>query len=179
MSAIKKELIIVDVTKGDCIEANRTSGKSNTGTYFVCQTNDYSKYEEFFDVNNDYEVDKYKVTIYYDTFMKYFYSLRDYYNGKMKDVSYFADYLMNQMSNASVKITQRINDTRIFMRFENNQDSVVDAFRKLLYENLSQICIEKVRTHKFKIYPIVNETTLKEIIDKEKQSDLVLEDEVI
>ena len=42
MSAFKRNIIYINVTRGDCVENNRKSGKSNTGTYFVCSKKNFS-----------------------------------------------------------------------------------------------------------------------------------------
>lgn len=171
MSAIKKELIIIDVTRGDCLSENRISGKSNTGTYFVSSLKDFDKFEEFFAADNKYELNLSNVSIYNDIFMKYFYCFKDEYIGKMEKYTKKVNYLLNNVQDASIKITTRINDSRVFMRFVDNQNAVVDAFRNLLYENISRICIEKKEGNSFLIYPVINETTLVKILSKEKQND--------
>ena len=47
MAAIKSKIMRVSVTNGDAINENRLKGKSNTGTYFICSTNQYDEFKEF------------------------------------------------------------------------------------------------------------------------------------
>ncbi len=45
------------------------------------------------------------------------------------------------------------------MRFTNNSDVIVNAFRNLLYEDISKICIEK-HNDQFELYPYLNSNKL-------------------
>lgn len=47
MAATKTKVMRVSVTNGDALNENRIKGKSNTGTYFICSTNQYDDFKEF------------------------------------------------------------------------------------------------------------------------------------
>ena len=68
---------------------------------------------------------------------------------------HFCNYLLSLNDNPSVEVTLRINDSRVFMRFKDNTNLVVNVFRNLLYEKLSFICIEKINGLN-EIYPVIN-----------------------
>ena len=156
MSAIKHECIYVDVTRGDCVEANRKGGKSNTGTYFISSINNFEDFSYYFSEDNLFKVDLKKVQIYKILFCNLFYWIRDEYNGKMNQFEEFCNYLLSLDDNPIVDISLRKNDTRVFMRFLDNVNNIVNCFRHLLYEDLSFICIEK-REDVFYVYPVINE----------------------
>ena len=155
MSEIKKEIIFIDVTKGDCLEPNRRNGKSNTGTYFISSLKDIDKYKEFVDENNKYFLNLDKVYEYAVLFKNLPTSFLESYNGKGANFSTFSGYLTSLKNNPNIKVSTRINDSRVFLRFVDNGDPVVNAFRNLLYEDISNICIEKTG-NEFEIYPYLN-----------------------
>lgn len=159
MSAIKKEIILIDVTRGDCLEPNRKSGKSNTGTYFVSSIKDFDIYKDFIDDENVYFLNLDKVFEYSILFENLPSNCLDEYNGKGTKFGSYLNYLLSLNNNPKVFISLRINDSRVFMRFTNNGDSVVNAFRNLLYEDISKICIEK-KGDQFEIYPYLNSNKL-------------------
>ena len=167
MSAIKKELILIDVTRGDCLEANRKSGKSNTGTYFVSSLKDFDKFKDFLDDENTYELNLDKIYEYSILFKNLSENIMNDYNGKGIKFDSFANYLLSFKENQKVEITLRINDSRVFMRFKDNNNSIVSAFRNLLYEDLSMICLEKINGI-IEVYPFLITNKLnkgKEIVD--------------
>lgn len=155
MSAIKKEQIIVDVTRGDCLEDNRKSGKSNTGTYFISSLGDFDKFKSYFEKEDNFVLNLNKIREYQVLFNSFFKEKMDEYYGKGIRFDDFCNYLLSLNENPSVKVTLRINDSRVFMRFKDNTNSVVNAFRNLLYEKLSFICIEKINGLN-EIYPVIN-----------------------
>ncbi len=155
MSAIKKEVIIVDVTRGDCLEDNRISGKSNTGTYFISSLGDFDKFKAYFR-NEDVFVINLKKIIEYQVLFNNLFKCKmcDYYGKGLKFDDY-CNYLISLNKNPLVEVTLRINDSRVFMRFKDNTNPIVNSFRNLLYENLSFICIERVNDTN-EIYPLIN-----------------------
>lgn len=155
MSAIKKEIVLVDVTRGDCLENNRKSGKSNTGTYFISSLKDYDRFKEYFLEEKNFVINLVKIKEYMILFKYCFANRLDEYIGKGLDFESFCNYLLSLKNNPKVEITLRINDSRVFMRFKDNSNVVVNAFRNLLYEDLTYICIEK-NGELFEVYPIIN-----------------------
>ena len=173
MSAIKNERILIDVTRGDCVDANRKSGKSNTGTYFVSSVKNFDEFLSYFDDKNVYKFDLIKLNLYVELFKKFFLDLKDEYIGKMSEFDSFSSYLLSLPENPNVGIVLRKNDSRIFMRFEDNTLPVINAFRNMLYENLSYIAIEKKNIFYY-VYPVINEEYIK--IKKESNNGLVLDE---
>ena len=60
----------------------------------------------------------------------------------MKEFNKYCNELISSVKYPTVNVTLRKNDDRVFMRFGDNSDSVVNAFRNILYEDLSLIAIE-------------------------------------
>lgn len=166
MSAIKKEIVLVDVTRGDCLEPNRKSGRSNTGTYFVSSLKDFDTYKDFIGEDKEYRLNLNKVREYSILFENLPTDFLDAYNGKGAKFKSFSNYLLSLDENPKIMLSLRINDSRVFMRFLNNTDPIINAFRNLLYEDISKICIEK-NDNQFAIYPYLNAKQLnrkKEIV---------------
>lgn len=159
MSAIMKEIILIDVTRGDCLEPNRKSGKSNTGTYFVCSLKDFDIFKTFISDENEYFLNLDKVFEYSILFGNLPSNCLEEYNGKGVKFGSYLNYLLSLKNNPKISVSLRINDSRVFMRFTNNSDVIVNAFRNLLYEDISKICIEK-HNDRFDIYPYLNSSKL-------------------
>lgn len=174
MSATTKLRIVIAVTRGDCVEENRKSGRSNTGTYFICSSKNFEEFSEYFAVSNKYQFDLKKIDIYKTLFKNYFLRYRDEYNGKMSKFDAFINYLISLNSNPELEISLRRNDSRIFMRFSNNADPVVNAFRHVLYEDLSLISIEKIDDICY-VYPIINEKFIR--LQNDFSTGLVIDDD--
>lgn len=173
MSAILKKSVLIEVTRGDCLDKNRKSGKSNSGTYFLCSVKNFDEYEEYFNDKYSYEVDLIQVEIYKKIFKEYFEKFKDEYNGKMLDFDTYCNYLLSLNTNPNVSITTRQNDSRIFMKFTENSNSIVKAFRNLLYEDLSFIALEK-NNKKILVYPVININKVK--FENELNDDLILDE---
>lgn len=152
MSAIIEEKIILDVTRGDCVDANRKGGKSNTGTYFLCSIKDYYLFEKYFK-EEYYFIDLKKLNHYCIVFNAMMKTQLPYYNGKGLKFKEYSIDLLNLKSNPKVNLTMRQNDNRIFIRFEDNTNAIVSSFRNLLYEDVSAIAIE-IRKEGGFIYPV-------------------------
>lgn len=154
MSAFLKNKIVIKVTKGDCLELNRMSGKSNSATYFVSQLKDFLPFEKFFDMSKPYYFSKTYIYLYGILFKECFSKYKDNYLGKM---NFFDEYLKIFVDGegdvpAQVMIRPNDKDNRIFFRFKDNFNKYSNAFRNLLYENLSLIAIEDIG-HCYLIYP--------------------------
>lgn len=168
MSAIKKEKVLIDVTRGDCLEPNRKSGKSNTGTYFISSLKDYDVYRVYFEDEQKFVINLEKIKEYMILFKNLFMNKMDEYIGKGLNFDLFCNYLLSLKRNPKVEITLRINDSRVFMRFKDNTNAVVNAFRNLLYEDLSHICIEK-SNDLYEVYPVIDSNKVS--LDGESTSD--------
>lgn len=155
MSALMEKKILVEVKSGDCVDENRKSGRSNTGTYFISSNKTFDEFSVYFKESNKYFLDLVKVEIYKIEFKHFFGKCKNQFVGKMENFDSCCEKLLNFKINQEVKIALRINDSRIFMRFENNSNEVVSLLRKILYEDISQIAIEKHDDH-FLVYPIIN-----------------------
>ncbi|QWB96603.1 hypothetical protein KHQ89_04045 [Mycoplasmatota bacterium] len=151
--------IIVDVKNGDVFDENRLTKingerrKSNTGTYFLCSSKDYSEYLPFFSICDNYKFEIDKISEYRIVFKAKFYKDKDNYLDKMNNFDKYCDILVNTDYN-STNINLRQNDTRYFLRFTNNKEELVDAFRHILYGDLSSIVLE-FDGNICSIYPVV------------------------
>lgn len=149
MSAIKKEIVSVAVTGGDAIETNRLTGKSNTGTYFVSSIKNFGNFQDYFDSANtfEYELDLKKLQIYKQLFINNFFERRNAYLDKMKDFESTCDRLLLAMKNPKIKFTLRINDTRVFLKFFDNNGKIESMIRKIIYSDLTILTFEKNAQH--------------------------------
>lgn len=155
MSASKRDIMIVDVTKGDCLESNRKNGKSNTGTYFISSLKNFTDFEKFFSENIKYKIEVAKTLEYCCFFNTYFLKYKDEYVGKMFEFSHFANVFSLLTYCPEVNIDLRVNDNRVFMKFKNNEGKLESSFRNLLYEDLSLICFERIDDIVY-VYPVIN-----------------------
>lgn len=173
MSAEKSEIIRISVTDGDAIETNRTAGKSNTGTYFVCSEKDWVKFEKFFPGNNslEYRLDLRRIALYKSSFVSNFLSFKNNYSDKMRHFEDICDSLMAYFDNPIVKINTRKNDVRFFMKFDDNNREVERAVRGILYSKLSNLVFE-MSDGVCWIYPEINLDILKPSLgEKENEND--------
>lgn len=141
MSANKANILTVAVTGGDAIATNRLSGKSNTGTYFISSKKDWPLYREFFneDSPTTYKLDLDRIKIYKSSFKEYFFNKRELYSDKMSNFENTCDSLLLCKKSLDIKFDLRINDTRIFLKFENNSNKVEYALRRIIYSNLTNL----------------------------------------
>ena len=96
MSAFKRNIIYINVTGGDCVENNRKSGKSNTGTYFVCSEKKFSEYKYFFNEANIYKFALWNIEPYRLLFNAFFKSLSEEYKGKMANFDEICSKLLER-----------------------------------------------------------------------------------
>ncbi len=157
MSAEKKELIYINVTNGDAVIENKKSGKSNTGTYFVSSLKDFDYFEDYLDSENfkTYTIDSKKVFEYKEAFKSFFMNDRNDFPDNMDSFEEYCNSLIENENPFKISIGLRINDSRVFMRFEENVDVVANVFRRILYPERSIICLER-RGNNYFIYPIIN-----------------------
>ena len=147
------DLLRVSVTDGDALAANRLKGKSNTGTYFVCSSKDWSSYKKFFTPGIRYFIDLGKVAVYKESFLKLVYeSEHEKYPDKMNSFADTCNSLLSWGSNPETFIELRNNDVRVFMHFENNNGECERLFRGILYSQISTITLE-LRGNRCMVYP--------------------------
>lgn len=169
MAATKSKIMRVSVTNGDAINENRLKGKSNTGTYFICSSKQYDDFKEFIEQHNKYFIDKKKVYEYLLLFKIMYFKDKELYIDKME---YFEDYchsLINSSDKAFLDISFRKNDSRYFLKFNNNDDIFAQSLRHILYGERSNLCFEIIND-KCYIYP---EVVFDLIDDKKGENDII------
>ena len=165
MSAFLSKIMRVEVKGGDAIANNRIEGKSNTGTYFMCSLKDWEKFEKFVpdDDSVEYFIDLKRVQIYKYAFGGAFFDRRNNYPDKMRNFEAFCDSLCAFVVNPQVVFTTRKNDSRVFLKFDNNTKTEIEKqLRDILYADLSLLVFEKVGPNKCLVYPEINPSQLKE-----------------
>lgn len=155
MAAKNYDLLKVAVTGGDAIDNNRLSGKSNTGTYFVCSSKDWEKFSRFFKDGMKYYLDIKQIPNYKILFKSLFFQYKEKYPDQMRHFEDICDSLMSYQNDPQVFIGLRNNDVRVFMKFIDNNREVEYAFRGILYSNLTNIVFE-YKGDRCLIYPEVN-----------------------
>ncbi|MDY6393186.1 MAG: hypothetical protein SPL80_10185 [Bacilli bacterium] len=143
MAAKTVQAIRIAVTRGDCFEDNRPDGISNTGTYFISSLKDWSEFEPFFSPNAKYYFSSKKIWIYNNTFADVCAKFKDVYPDKFSSLkTYGTLFNIEGDYDPYCEVELRINKPRIFMRFKDNLDIYVKAFRHLLYSDLTVIVLE-------------------------------------
>jgi hypothetical protein len=155
MSAIKGSLIRIAVTNGDALPENRITGKSNTGSYFVSSTDQYEDFKPFCESPNGFIVSRERIIAYREVFLSIFSKDQNSYPGKMQDFNEYCYSLCSLDSDPIVKMSLRVNDSRVFLKFDDNLDPVVTAIRHILYGEVSQLIIEIVDGKRV-IYPEID-----------------------
>lgn len=145
MSAKKLNSIVVAVTGGDAIATNRLSGKSNTGTYFISSKKNWREFSQFFNESGEtvYTLDLNRIKAYKATFIEMFFNKKDQYKDKMKNFENICDSLLLYCENPIIKFELRINDSRIFLKFVDNNKEVEYALRGIIYSNLTNLIFVK------------------------------------
>lgn len=145
MSAKKLNSIVVAVTGGDAIATNRLSGKSNTGTYFISSKKNWREFSQFFNENEEtmYTLDLKRIKAYKSSFIEMFFCKKDLYLDKMKNFENICDSLLLYRENPKIKFELRINDSRIFLKFADNNKEVEYALRGIIYSNLTNLVFVK------------------------------------
>ena len=169
MAATKSKIMRVSVTNGDAINENRLKGKSNTGTYFICSTNQYDEFKEFFEDFDTCYVESNKVQEYLVLFKEYFFEKKNLYIDKMENFENYCSSLISTNFEPTIKISMRVNDSRYFLRFQNNEDVYVNAIRHVLYGEISFLTFE-IKNNKCYIYPEVN---MSKVEMKKGEDDIV------
>lgn len=73
----------------------------------------------------------------------------------MQDFNEYCYSLCSLDSDPIVKMSLRVNDSRVFLKFDDNLDPVVTAIRHILYGEVSQLIIEIVDGKRV-IYPEID-----------------------
>ena len=179
MAAKTIQAIRVAVTRGDCFEDNRPDGSSNTGTYFVSSLKDWPEFEPFFQLDSKYYFSKKKIQIYKDTFGVICKKFQSVYPDKFSSLeTYGVTFDGDEDFNHCCDIELRVNDSRVFMRFKDNSDLYVKAFRHILYSDLSVIVLE-ITDKGISVYPEVDLESKGPNLQKKKQltfDDLLVND---
>ena len=155
MAATISSKVSILVTNGDALPNNRKSGSSNSGTYFVCSSKDYDEFSKFFDEDRTYIILKEKIQNYKVLFMDYFFKYKDEYVGHMDHFESYCDSIITKNNKALLNVSTRWNDVRCFMKFKDNKEFITNAFRNILYGELSEIVLE-IQDGKYYIYPEIN-----------------------
>lgn len=150
--------IIVDVTNGDVFDEMRLSkddgkkGRSNTGTYFLCSLKNYDKYRYLFDQCKNFYLDINKIKEYQILFKHFYGNMKDKYLDKMSNFDNYCDQIYTANTTLISGMNFRINDHRYFLRFDDNNELLVKAFRHILYGDITQLVLDFV-DDKCYIYP--------------------------
>lgn len=150
--------IIIDVKNGDAFDNNRlpnTKGektKSNTGTYFLCSSKDFSQYNLLFENCIAYYIDIQKVFEYKILFKENHMRNSHKYSDNMINFSKYCDEIINSNYNKISNISLRKNGERYFLRFADNQEFLVYNLRHVLYGEISSLVLEFVND-KCYVYP--------------------------
>lgn len=169
MASNFSKIVRIAVKNGDAIPENRLKGKSNTGTYFLCSSNQYDEFKEFIDDELVCFIDHDRVKMYYYAFMQTFYLSKDQYVDKMYNFEQYCHSLYSSNIRHKIYLRYRINDSRYFIRFKENDNIYVNAFRHILYGDISYLVLEK-RDNKYFIYP---ELVYLSHPEKEEESDII------
>ena len=152
MAAKTVQAIRIAVTKGDCFPDNRPEGSSNTGTYFISSIKDWPLFEPYFSKGIVYRFCVQRIKNYLAALTK----LADHYKGVYPDnfssLSAFGSVFESVDVYPCCDIELKKNDNRIFMRFADNSDIFVNAFRHILYSDLSFVVME-ITPQGVSIYP--------------------------
>ena len=157
--------ITISVKNGDVFDEMRLAkpngekGRSNTGTYFLCSTKDFVKYKDFFNNFKKYYFDVNKIKEYQVVFKAFYGDTKDKYLDQMINFDDYCNTLISSNTNIT-KMNFRVNDTRYFLRFEENSNELVKAFRHILYGEITNLVLE-LRENYCYIYPeIIQEENL-------------------
>ena len=145
MAAEIQKRVVVSVTDGDAIETNRLKGKSNTGTYFLCSRKDWAKFSTFFNENETtyYSLNLKKIKSYMLCFEEMFFSKRNDYQDKMANFHDICLSLLSYDEPINVGFQLRINDTRVFLKFVDNNADIERNLRGIIYSSLTCLVFEK------------------------------------
>ena len=155
MAAEKPNLIRIAVTGGDALPDNRVKGKSNTGTYFLCSEQDWETFKPFFKKGVEHFFDTTRIRAYCASFLEVFKNNAEAYPDRFASIADYGKFFSTGVLEKPTQVDLRINPPRIFMRFKDNSDPDVDAFRHLLYAPISSIVME-LKEGKCLIYPDIN-----------------------
>ena len=155
MGAKISTIVKVEVKNGDALPSNRTHGSSNTGTYFLASGSEFEKILKLIDSSTSFQFDFEKIKEYQVLFKEFFWKYSERYEDKLKNFDNYCSNVLSSCVNYEIKLKVRNNDSRYFLRFENNDDFVVNSFRHILYGDITCIVLE-FYNNICKIYPIVS-----------------------
>lgn len=169
MAGQKKDVVVIAVTGGDAISTNRLFGKSNTGTYFISSRKNWNEFSKFFNEEKPilYRLDLKRIKTYKLCFREIFFDQRDLYSDKMKNFEEICSSLLLYEKDPIIKFELRINDTRIFLKFAENNNEVEYALRGIIYSNLTNLVFER-NNGDYVFYLEVN-------LNSQKQNDIAEE----
>lgn len=158
MSTIRLNLAEVEVKHGDCVPENKLGEGSNawTKSYFASAKDDFPSLKSFLDDNKeiDYSINLKKVAVYKLIIERYFVQRFPLYKGKGVAFQKNCKFLLEQSENPIIKLSVRVNDERVFMKFADGRDQNVHALRELLFDEISTLILsEKDGVHE--IYPSI------------------------
>lgn len=145
----------IEVKNGDALSNNRTHGNSNTGTYFLASSTEFEKIYDLMKCCNSYQFDSDKIKEYKILFNTFMFDYSYMYLDKFESFNKYCEELLESCIDYEVSIKIRKNDNRYFLRFENNEDYVVEKFRHILYGDFTSIVLEFYK-NKCKIYPVIS-----------------------
>ena len=159
MAGVISKILKVSVTNGDAVAENRLGGRSNTGTYFICSNTAvfFEKFGDFFQDGLIYRIDLDKIREYQLLLKHFIGDKKELYPDEMNSLNNYCSKLLEIKEPLVVGVDKRINDTRVFMKFENNDKYIEKCFRHILYAEISEIVFEiKDGANICFIYPLVN-----------------------
>ena len=147
MSANLVKKMRVAITNGDAIASNRFEGKSNTGTYFISSLEEFrDKFSPFIDLtgakNIVYQFDVQKIIAYSNELYDLIICKIPKFANNFSEYNNAAHYFSSKGRFIPVEVGYRSNDSRVFMRFLDNNNADVKCFRKLLYAKFSMLVFE-------------------------------------
>lgn len=167
MSAIRQNVVEVDVTHGDCVPENKlgTGSDAWTKTYFVCAVEDFQQYAGFIEKQQEvsYRINRKRVEAYRILVREKFKDRFSQYRGKGEKFEGNCSALTSQTDDPVVGISIRVNGDRVFMKFADGRDPNAHALREILFESISRLMLQEVG-EQYEIYPVVvyNELSLSE-----------------
>lgn len=175
MSTIRLNLAEVEVKHGDCVPENKLGEGSNawTKSYFASAKDDFPSLKSFLDDNKeiDYSINLKKVAVYKLIIERYFVQRFPLYKGKGTAFQQNCNFLLEQSENPIIKLSVRVNDERVFMKFADGRDQNVHALRELLFDEISTLILsEKDGVHE--IYPSIIYQNLDLTIDAPQSPQL-------
>ena len=157
MSAyVKDNRLIIDLSPSEIVLDNRLV--TNNGERDQCNivlNPDNMNFVNGFSDSNTYFFDVEKLEVYKKMLMKLKPLICDKFKNKMKSFEYDCDVLKNRTMGKLTRISAQ-NRAFTFDRSIDRgyNDSDQQAYRKILYEDISSLVIEKIKDNDYSVYPI-------------------------